>query len=55
MDSLEISPAQRRRIERLEQVSGRTPQSMLGFVLRDGIEATKQGVRKTIKAHQDNL
>jgi len=55
MDSLELSPAQRRRIERLAQVAGRTPQSMLRFVLRDGIEATEQGVGETIKADQDNV
>lgn len=53
MRSLELTPAQRRRIERLAQLAGRTPQSMLRFVLRDGLDATEQDVRETIEADED--
>lgn len=53
MRSLELTPAQRRRIERLAQLAGRTPQLMLRFVLRDGLDATEQDVRETIEADED--
>ena len=53
MRSLALSPAQQRRIEKLARLAGRTPQSMLQFVLRDGVEATEQDVRETIEADED--
>lgn len=53
MPSLDLTPAQRRRIEKLAELAGRTPQSMLRFVLRDGLEATEQDVRETIEADED--
>lgn len=53
MRSLDLTPAQRRRIEKLAELAGRTPQSMLRFVLRDGLEATEQDVRETIEADHD--
>ncbi|OGA46084.1 MAG: hypothetical protein A3F74_10215 [Betaproteobacteria bacterium RIFCSPLOWO2_12_FULL_62_58] len=53
MRSLALTPGQRRRIEKLAQLAGRTPKSMLRFVLRDGLEATEQDVRETIEADED--
>ena len=53
MRSLALSLAQRRRIEKLARLAGRTPQSMLRFVLRDGLDATEQDVRETIEADED--
>jgi hypothetical protein len=53
MRSLALTPAQRRRIEKLARLAGRTPQSVLRFVLRDGLEATEQDVRETIEADED--
>jgi len=53
MGSLALTPAQRRRIEKLARLTGRTPQSMLRFVLRDGLEAIKRDVRETIEADKD--
>lgn len=53
MRSLALTPTQRRRIEKLARLAGRTPRSMLQFVLRDGLEATEQDVRETIEADQD--
>ena len=53
MRSLALTPAQQRRIAKLAQLAGRTPRSMLRFVLRDGLEATEQDVRETIEADED--
>ena len=53
MRSLAMTPAQQRRIAKLAQLAGRTPESMLRFVLRDGLEATEQDVRETIEADAD--
>jgi hypothetical protein len=53
MRALEITSGQQRRIEKLAQLAGRTPRSMLRFVLRDGLEATEQDVRETIEADED--
>jgi hypothetical protein len=53
MRSLSLTPAQQRRIAKLAQLAGRTPKSMLRFVLRDGLEATEQDVRETINADKD--
>lgn len=53
MRSLALTPVQRRRIEKLARLAGRTPRSMLRFVLRDGLDATEQDVRETLEADQD--
>ncbi len=53
MRSLALIPAQQRRIAKLARLAGRTPKSMLRFVLRDGLEATEQDVRETIEADKD--
>ena len=37
MRSLALTPAQQRRIAKLAQLAGRTPESMLRFVLREVI------------------
>ena len=50
MSSLALTPAQQRRIAKLAELAGRTPEAMLRFVLRDGLEATEQDVRETIEA-----
>ena len=53
MRSLALTPAQQRRIAKLAELAGRTPEAMLRFVLRDGLEATEQDVRETIEADDD--
>lgn len=53
MRSLALSSAQQRRLEKLARLAGRTPQSMLRFVLRDGFEATERDVIETIEADRD--
>ena len=53
MRSLALTPAQQRRIAKLAQLAGRTPKSMLRFVLRDGLDATERDVRETIESDED--
>jgi hypothetical protein len=53
MRSLTLSSAQQRRIAKLATLAGRTPQAMLRFVLRDGLEATERDVRETLEADND--
>ncbi|MGQ0749953.1 MAG: hypothetical protein ACT4PS_05405 [Betaproteobacteria bacterium] len=53
MRTLALTLAQQQRIEKLAQLAGRTPRSMLRFVLRDGLDATERDVRETIVADRD--
>ena len=53
MKSIALSHAQYRRIEKLAHLAGRTPQSMLRFVFRDGLAATERDVHETIAADKD--
>jgi hypothetical protein len=53
MRSLALTTAQQRRLERLAHKTGRTPEAMLKFVLRDGFEFCEQDVRETIEADED--
>ena len=53
MDALKLTHSQKRRIEKLAALAGRTPQAMLRFVLRDGLEATERDVRETLEADND--
>jgi predicted transcriptional regulator len=53
MQSLALSSAQQRRLEKLARLAGRTPQSMLRFVLRDGFDATERDVKETVEADKD--
>ena len=49
MDTLTLSQADTRRLEKLAHEAGRTPKDVLKHVLRDGFEATEYAV-KTVKA-----
>ena len=53
MRSLVLNLTQQGRIAKLAQLAGRTPQSMLRFVLRDGLDATEEDVRETVEADED--
>jgi hypothetical protein len=53
MRSLTLSLTQQRRIAKLAALAGRTPEAMLRFVLRDGLEATERDVRETLEADKD--
>lgn len=50
MRPLALTPAQQRRLERLAREAGRTPQSMLRFVLRDGFDTCEEDVRESLAA-----
>jgi len=50
MKPLALSPANQRRLEKLARSAGRTPRSMMRFVLRDGFEFCEWDVRESLKA-----
>ena len=50
MQPFALSPAQRRRLEKLAREAGRTPQAMFRFVLRDGFEQCEEDVRAAVAA-----
>ena len=45
MEMLTLSQADTRRLEKLAQLAGRSPRSVLKHVLRDGFDATERAVR----------
>lgn len=49
MDTLTLSQADTRRLEKLAFEAGRPPREVLKHVLRDGFEATESAI-KTVKA-----
>jgi predicted transcriptional regulator len=48
-----LSQAQQRRLVRLAREAGRTPQSMLRFVLRDGFEQCEEDVQAARMAEKE--
>lgn len=48
--SFSLTPAQRRRLEKLAREAGRTPRAMFRFVLRDGFEQCEEDVRAAAAA-----
>jgi hypothetical protein len=53
MNPLALTNAQQRRIEKLARDTGRTPQAMLRYVLRDGFELCELEVNESIAAEHD--
>lgn len=53
MKPLALTPAQQRRIGRLAHDAGRTPQQMMRFVLRDGLDFCEWAVRESLAADAD--
>jgi hypothetical protein len=53
MRSLALTTTQQRRLEKLARDSGRTPQAMLRFVLRDGFDLCELEVNESIIAERD--
>jgi hypothetical protein len=47
MDTLTLSQADTRRLEKLARIAGRSPRSLLKYVLRDGFAATEHAVQTT--------
>ncbi len=50
MQPFALTPAQQRRLKKLAQEAGRSPQAMFRFVLRDGFEQCEEDVRAAIAA-----
>lgn len=53
MPSLALSATQQRRLEKLARDTGRTPQAMLRFVLRDGFELCELEVNESMAAEHE--
>jgi hypothetical protein len=51
--STALSRTDQRRLERLAKLAGRTPRSMLRFVLRDGFAACEESVLESQKADHE--
>jgi hypothetical protein len=52
-ETLALAKVDQKRLERLAALAGRSPKSMLKFVLRDGFDAVEQDIRETLEAEQD--
>ena len=50
---LALARVDQKRLERLANLAGRSPRSLLKFVLRDGFEAVEQDIRETLAAERD--
>jgi predicted transcriptional regulator len=51
--SFSLTPAQRRRLEKLAREAGRSPKSMFRFVLRDGFEQCEEDVKAAVAADKE--
>ncbi len=54
-EMLALAKVDQKRLERLAALAGRTPRSMLKFVLRDGFEAVERDILETLAAERDVL
>jgi hypothetical protein len=52
-ETLALAKVDQKRLERLAKLAGRTPRSMLKFVLRDGFDAVEQDVMETLEGERD--
>ena len=50
---LALARGDQKRLEQLAALAGRSPQSMLKFVLRDGFDAVEEDIRETLAAERD--
>lgn len=50
---LALARVDQKRLERLADMAGRSPRSLLKFVLRDGFDAVEQDIRETLAAELD--
>ena len=53
MKRLALSPAEQQRLDRLARDAGRSPRSMMRFVLRDGFEYSEWQVRESNAAEAE--
>jgi hypothetical protein len=52
MKLLALSPAEQRRLEKLARDAGRSPRSMMRFVLRDGFDFCEWIVAESLKSEE---
>ena len=52
-ETLALAKVDQARLERLAALTGRSPRSMLKFVLRDGFDAIEENVRETLKGEAE--
>jgi hypothetical protein len=48
--TLALAKVDQKRLERLAETAGRTPKSLLKYVLRDGFDAVEEDIRETLAA-----
>lgn len=53
MKPMTLSPAEQLRLEKLARMAGRTPRSMMRFVLRDGFDYCEWAVRESRASEAD--
>lgn len=53
MKPLALSPADQKRLEKLARDAGRSPRSMMRFVLRDGFDYCEWTVRESLASEAD--
>jgi len=54
MDTLNLSQADTRRLQKLANEAGRAPREMLKYVLRDGFDATEYAI-KAVRARMQSV
>ena len=52
-ETLALAKVDQRRLERLAALAGRSPKSLLRFVLRDGFEAVEEDIQESLAAMRD--
>lgn len=52
-EMLALAKGDQKRLEQLAALAGRSPQSMLKIVLRDGFDAVEEDIRETLAAERD--
>lgn len=52
-EALALAKGDQQRLEQLAALAGRSPKSMLKFVLRDGFDAVEEDIRETLAAERD--
>lgn len=52
-ESLALAKVDQKRLERLAALAGRSPKSLLRFVLRDGFDAVEEDIKESLAAMRD--
>jgi hypothetical protein len=53
MKPMTLSPGEQQRLEKLARAAGRSPRSMMRFVLRDGFDYCEWAVRESVASDAD--